>query len=71
MPAWVMSVPKEVCDILGIDKDAEVELVIATQSGTHGPVRRRLYSDRQPSPPGEMEGWMTSHERIRVLVRLT
>lgn len=63
------TVPAPVCDALGIDKGATVEVEVRSSTGWHGPVTRTLISDREPSPVGEMRDWMRAGEDITVRVR--
>ena len=66
--AGSFTVPDDICKILGIDKGSYVDVEVTSASGHHGPERKQLVSDRQPSPVGEMAQWMRPHERIRVTV---
>ena len=62
------TVPDEVCEILGLGPGSEVRVSVESATGPHGPARKTLKSDREPSPVGEMSGWMSPGERIRVTV---
>jgi hypothetical protein len=66
--AGSFTVPEEVCRFLGVDKGSLVDVEVVSASGRHGPARKTLISDRQPSPVAEMSRWMRPHERIRVIV---
>ena len=63
------TVPSEVCQALGIDMGAQVELEVRAGGAWHGPVVKQLVSDREPSPVGEMRDWMEAGEEITVRVR--
>jgi hypothetical protein len=66
--AGSFTVPDDMCQIIGVDKGSYVNVEVDSASGHHGPVRKQLVSDRQPSPVGEMSEWMAPRERIRVTV---
>jgi hypothetical protein len=63
------TVPAVVCEALGIDKGALVEVEVKSSTGWHGPAAKTLISDREPSPVGEMKDWMKAGEPITVRVR--
>ena len=66
--AGSFTVPEEVCRFLGVDKGSPIDLEVVSTTGPHGPSRKTLISDRQPSPVAEMSRWMRPYERIRVIV---
>jgi hypothetical protein len=63
------TVPADICALLGIDKGADVLVSVTSASGTYGPSRKTLKSDREPQPVAEMKDWMTAGETVEVTIR--
>ena len=66
--AGSLVVPDDICDFLGIGSESEIDVLVDSANGHHGPVRRRLTKSLQAAPRGNMVYWAGPGERIVVTV---